>query len=84
MVKHAGLATPYPNLMAQGNCTASCMVTGDLVAALQGFVELLSGNHSQFLTNRREEIWRKKGQEAKESLSSEVRLISPTESLRLY
>ena len=55
-VKHAGLAIPDPIQTAHDNWTASCVVTGNLVVALRGRVDFLSGYHSQLLTNSRAEI----------------------------
>ena len=39
-VKQAGLDLPDPTLTAPENRTASCVITGHLVAALRGQVEL--------------------------------------------
>ena len=45
-VKQAGLALPDPTLTAPENWTASCFITGNLVAALRGHVEFLTADHS--------------------------------------
>ena len=44
-VKHAGLAILDPTLTAQENWTAQCIVTGNLIAYLQGSVKFCSGHH---------------------------------------
>ena len=36
LAKQAGLEIPYPTLTASENWTASCVITGNLVAALRG------------------------------------------------
>ena len=44
-VKQAGLALPDPSEMAPENWTASCVITGHLVAALRGQVEFRTADH---------------------------------------
>ena len=44
--KQAGLALPYPKKTAPENWTASCVITGHLVAALKGQVEFRTADHS--------------------------------------
>ena len=44
-VKHAGLALPDPSQTAPENWTASCVITGHLVAALRGQVEFWIADH---------------------------------------
>ena len=48
-VKQAGLALPDPSQTAPENCTASCVITGHLVAALRGQVEFQTSDHSACL-----------------------------------
>ena len=48
-VKQSGLALPDPTLMAPENWTASCVITGLLVAALRGQVEFRTADHSACL-----------------------------------
>ena len=55
-VKHTGLALPDPTHTTQGNGTTSCVVTGHLVAALQGRVEFRSGENAQLLRDGRVDI----------------------------
>ena len=45
-VKQTGLALPDPTQMAPENWTASCDITGHLVAALRGQVEFRAADHS--------------------------------------
>ena len=48
-VKQAGLALPDPSQTASENWTASCVITGHLVAALRGQVEFWTADHSACL-----------------------------------
>ena len=52
LVNYAGLLIMDPTQMAQGNCTTLCVVTRNLVTALQGFFEFRSGECTQLLTKR--------------------------------
>ena len=62
-VKQAGLALTDPIQTALENCTASCVITGHLVAALSGQVEFQTADHSAYLrkgqtaVRRRGQIW---------------------------
>ena len=62
-VKQAGLALPDPSQTAPENWTASCVITGHVVAALRGQVELRTADHSACLregrtaVRRRGQIW---------------------------
>ena len=44
-VKWVVLVLPDPSQMAPENWTASCVITGDLVAALRGQVEFRTADH---------------------------------------
>ena len=48
-VKQAGLALLNPSQTAPENWTASCVITGHLVAALRGQVEFRTADHSACL-----------------------------------
>ena len=48
-VKQAGLALPDPTMTSPENWTASCVITGHLVAALRGQVEFRTADHSACL-----------------------------------
>ena len=58
-VKQVGLPLPDPTQTAPENCTASCAITGHLVAALRGQVEL-----GQTV------VWRRSQQRAEEALAA--------------
>ena len=55
-VKQAGISLPDPTRTAGENWTASCMITGHLVAALRGTAKLWSGNHALLMGEGREDI----------------------------
>ena len=44
-IKQAGLALPDPSQTAPENWTASCVITGHLVAAIRGQVEFRTAYH---------------------------------------
>ena len=48
-VKQAGLALPDPSQTAPENWTASCVITGHIVASLRGQVEFRTADHSACL-----------------------------------
>ena len=77
------MAIPDLTQKAKFNWTASCVVTGHLVAALWVCVEFRSRDHAQLLTNGRKEIRRQKSQEVEEYLSANVGRLSQTEILCL-
>ena len=56
-VKQAGLGLPEPTQTAPENCTASCVITRDLVAALRGQVELRTADHLACLWEGRTEVY---------------------------
>ena len=55
--KWAGIALPNPTWTKGVNWTASCMITGHLVAALCRTADFRSGDHGVLMGERREEIW---------------------------
>ena len=57
-VNQAGLVVPNPNLSAWENWTALYVVTGHLVAALQGRTKFNIGYHALFLQEQQGEIRR--------------------------
>ena len=57
-VKQVGLALSNPTLTAPENWTASCVITGHLVAALRGQVEFQKADHSAYLREGRTAVWR--------------------------
>ena len=52
----AGLAIPYPTLMAPENLRASCVITGHLSTALRGQEEFKTVDQSAFIREGREEL----------------------------
>ena len=69
-VKQAGLSLPNPTQTAPENWTASCVITGNLVAALRGQVEFRTADHSDCLREGRTEVRRRVQQRAEEALSA--------------
>ena len=68
-VKQAGLALPDPTQTAHQKRTASCVITGHLVAALRSQVELRTADHSACLREGRTDV-RTRGQSwAEEALT---------------
>ena len=55
-VKQVGMALPYLTLMAAENCKKSCVITGNIVAALRGQEKIRTTNHTSFLREGREEV----------------------------
>ena len=67
-VKQAGLALPDPSQTVPENWTASCVITGHLVAALWGQVEFWTADHSACLQEGRTEVWRRGHWQAEEDM----------------
>ena len=55
-VKQAGISLLHPTQTAGGNWTASCGITGHLVAVLRGTADFRSGNHALLMGEGREDI----------------------------
>ena len=55
-VKHAGIALPDQTRTVGENWTASCMITGHLVAALWGTAKFRSGDHALLVGEGRGDI----------------------------
>ena len=58
-VKQAGLALPDPYQTSPENWTASCIITGNLFAALRGQVEFQTADHSTCLREGWTAVWRR-------------------------
>ena len=56
-VKKAVLALPHPTQTALENWTASCVITGNLVAELRGQVEFRTADHSACLREGQTKVW---------------------------
>ena len=64
------LALPDPSHMASENWTASCVITGHLVAALRGQVEFRTADHLACLREGRTAVRRRRQRRAEEALTS--------------
>ena len=69
-VKQAVMALSDPSQTAPENCTASCVITGHLVAALKGHVEFWTADHSAWLREGRTAVRRHGQIQAEEALTS--------------
>ena len=68
--KQVGLALPDPSQTAPENWTASCVITGHLVAALGGQVEFRTVDHSACLQGGRTAVRRRGQRRAEEALTA--------------
>ena len=69
-VKQVGLALPDPSQTASENWTASCVITGHLVAALRGQVEFRTADHSACLREGRTTVGRRGQRWAEEAMTA--------------
>ena len=69
-VKQAGLALPDPTQTAPENWTASCVITGHLVAALRDQVEFRTAEHLDCLREGRAAVRRRGQSRAEEALTA--------------
>ena len=69
-VKQAGLALPESSQTAPENWTASCVITGHLVAALRGQVEFWMADHLACLREGRTAVRRLGQRQAEEYLKA--------------
>ena len=69
-VKQADLAIPDPVKTAPENWTASCVITGHLVAALRGQAAFRTANHTACLRGRRLAVWRRGEQQTEAALTA--------------
>ena len=67
-VKQAGLSLTNPTQTTPENWTASCVITGHLVAALRGQVEFQTADHSSCLREGRTAVRRRGQIQAEEAL----------------
>ena len=68
-VKQTGLTLPDPRLMDPENWTASCVITGNIVAALMLQDEFKMENHAEFIRERREYVRKRNERRSEESLT---------------
>ena len=69
-VKQSGMALPDPIQTSPENWTASCVITGHLVAALRGQVEFRTADHSACLREGRTAVRRRGQIRAEEALTA--------------
>ena len=82
-VKQAGIALPDPTWTAGVNWTASCMITGHLVAALRGTVEFRSGDHALLIGEEREDICWQHTEDAENALGEAWVSVLKTDARQL-
>ena len=70
LVKQTGLALPEPSQTAPDKWTASCIITGHLVAALSGQVEFRTAHHLACLRESRTAVRRRGQRRAEEALAA--------------
>ena len=68
-VKHAGLDLSDPSQTAPENWTASCVITGHLVAVLRGQVEFRTEDHLTCLREGRTAVWQRGQRQSEEALT---------------
>ena len=71
-VKQAVLALPDPTLTAPEKCTASCVITGHLVAELRGQVEFRMADNSACLREVQTAVWWRIQQRAEAALAAKI------------
>ena len=71
-MKQAGLALPDPTLTDPENWTASCFITGHLVAALRGQVEFRTADHSACIREGHTAVQRRIEHQAEEALAATI------------
>ena len=83
-VKQAGLDLPDPNQTAPENWTASCVITGHLVVALRGQVDIRAAYHLAYLREGRKAVRRRIQQRAEEALAATLAggLVQSAQRLR--
>ena len=81
-VKQAGLALPDPSHTAPENWTASCVISGHLVAALRGQVEFRTEDHSACLREGQTAVWQIGQRQAEEALTDALAPVECDESQR--
>ena len=71
-VKQAVMALLYTTLTAPENWTASCVITGHLVAALRGQVEFQTADHLACLREGQTAVWKRSAQQEEEALVATI------------
>ena len=70
LVKQAGLELPDPSKTDPENWTASCVITGHLVASLRGQVEFRTADHCSCLHEGQTAVWQKGERWAEEAMTA--------------
>ena len=84
-MKQLGLSLPHPTKIDPENCTASCVITGHLVAALRGQEELRTVDHSTCFQEGRKAVRKRSVLLAEEALAKTLvgYLVQVPHQLRL-
>ena len=81
-IKQYGIALPDLTHIAGANWTASCVITGRLVAALYGTADFRSGYHALLMGESRDEIFRWNAEAIETSLEEAWAAISTEKARR--
>ena len=71
-VKQAILDIPEPTLASPENRTATCVITGHLVAVLRVQVKFRTEDYSAYLREVRTAVWRQRKQRVEEALAATI------------
>ena len=82
-VKQDKIALPEPTHTAGSNCTAPCVITGNLVATLCGTAEFRSGDHAILMGEGRDDINRRHAEAAETALVEAWAATSMEEACRM-
>ena len=82
-VNQAVIALPKPTMTTGSNWTASCVITGHLIAALRGTAEFWSGDHALLMVEGRDEIRRRHAEAAEMALGEDQSTTSMEDALRM-
>ena len=77
------LALPDPTNTSPDNCTASCVVTGHLIAALRGREELRTEDHASILREVQGEVWERNFLQAEKVLEDNLSGVPAQVTLHL-
>ena len=82
-VNQAGIALPEPTQTTGANRTASCVITGKLVAALRGMAEFRAGDHYLLMGEVGDEISRRHAKGAETALGAARAAASKADGCRM-
>ena len=83
LAKQAGIAIPDPTQTTRANWTASCVITGHLVAAIYETDEFWLDNNALLMGEEREEIRQRHAEEVDTALGEARAIASNTDDRRL-